>query len=278
MRLVCIVWLVFVGAFDFDDEEPSPSDAHGSTTQPTFFDDEAAGTTVTLQHAFDGVNFKPRGKLFYRGTGGLGRASARASQAKLSGDDLEQFQRRLTTGGHYTLRLPSVLNDAQSPPVFASVSVCSLMASRFQERLHLSMAANGRVTALSYLLPVATAQCPTSGLPRLALDEALFNTTIHVRFPDEGAKPLGKVPEVGFLPPDARAALQRSQQASGEGGEGGEGQPQQGGSFLRRYWMYILPAVIMLTMGGGEPPAEGGDKAGGAARPAAAAAAGGKRK
>ena len=80
------------------------------------------------------------------------------------------------------------------------------------------------MSGLSYILPVATAQCPTAGLPRypnphpnpnpnpspdpdpnpnptpnqaglprLALDEALFNTTITVAFPEEGAKPYGKV-------------------------------------------------------------------------------------
>ena len=49
------------------------------------------------------------------------------------------------------------------------------------------------MSGLSYILPVATAQCPTVGLPRLALDEALFNTTVTVAFPEEGAKPYGKV-------------------------------------------------------------------------------------
>jgi hypothetical protein len=276
--LVFLAFALSALAFDFDDEEEPAPAARGAGAQPTFFDDESAGTTVALEHSFDGATFAPRGKLFYRDSraGGVSRASVRVSQAKLSGDSLDEFQALLATGGHYTLRVPSVLNDPQSPPVFTSVSVCSLMASRFQERIQLSMAANGKVTALSYVLPVATAQCPTAGLPRLALDEVLFNTTISAHYPDEGAKIPAKVPEVGFLPAEAREALQRSQQATG-GGEGGEGQPQQGGSFLRRYWMYILPAVIMLTMGGGEPPAqEGGGQGGGAARPAAAAA--GKRK
>ena len=284
--MVARLWLLLAAvqhcaAFDFDDDEEVPAVQGGSAAAPVFFDDDAAGMTVDLEHSFDGKTFSPRGKLFYRDTGGAGRASARAAQAKLSGASLEEFQRLLTTGGQYTLRIPSVLNDAQSPPVFASVSVCSLMASRFEERLHLSLASSGRVSGLSYILPVASMRCPAAGLPRLALDEALFNTTVSVSFPDEGAKPLGRVPEHGFLPAEARAKLMKQQAANG-GGEGGAGpgqEPQGGGSFLRRYWMYILPAVIMLSMGGGEPPAEGGDKAaagGGAARPAAVA--GGKRK
>ena len=182
-------------AFDFDDEEDVPTKGAGAAA-PAFFDDDATGLTVELEHSFDGKTFSPRGKLFYRDSkpytgvsGGAGRASARAAQTKLSGASLEEFQRLLTTGGYYTVRMPSVLSEPQSMPVFASVSVCSLMASKFEERLHLSLASSGRVSGLSYILPVATAQCPTAGLPRLALDEALFNTTVTLAFPEEGAKP-----------------------------------------------------------------------------------------
>jgi len=289
--MVARLWLLlaafqYCASFDFDDDDVAPEKTvAGGSAAPVFFDDDGTGITVDLEHSFDGKTFSPRGKLFYRdskshtgASGGAGRASARAAQAKLSGASLEEFQRLLKTGGHYTLRMPSVLSDAQSPPVLASVSVCSLMASRFEERLHLSLASSGRVSGLSYILPVATMQCPSAGLPRLALDEALFNTTVSASFPDEGAKPLGKVPDEGFLPPEARAKLQKQQAANGERGQGPGQEPQANQSFLRRYWMYILPAVIMLSMGGGEPPAEGGDKAGGGAARPAAVAAGGKRK
>jgi len=296
--MVARLWILLAAvqhcaAFDFDDEEDVPMKGAGGAAAPAFFDDDATGLTVELEHSFDGKTFSPRGKLFYRdskpytgASGGAGRASARAAQAKLSGVSMAEFQRLLTTGGYYTVRLPSVLSEPQSMPVFASVSVCSLMASKFEERLHLSLASSGRVSGISYILPVPTTQCPTAPLQRMALDEALFNTTVTVAFPEEGAKPHGKVPEHGFLPAEARAKLQRQQAANGggPGGAGGEGgapqDPAAGQSFLRRYSMYILPAVIMLSMGGGEPPAaEGGAAAagGGAARPAAAAA-GGKRK
>ena len=130
--LVFLAFALSALAFDFDDEEEPAPAARGAGAQPTFFDDESAGTTVALEHSFDGATFAPRGKLFYRDSraGGVSRASVRVSQAKLSGDSLDEFQALLATGGHYTLRVPSVLNDPQSPPVFTSVSVCSLMASR----------------------------------------------------------------------------------------------------------------------------------------------------
>jgi hypothetical protein len=199
--MVARLWVLLAAvqhcaAFDFDDEDVEvPMKGAGGTAAPAFFDDDATGLTVELEHSFDGKTFSPRGKLFYRDS--AGRASARAAQAKLSSESMAEFQRLLTTGGHYTVRMPSVLNEPQSMPVFASVSVCSLMASKFEERLHLSLASSGRVSGLSYILPVATTKCPTAGLPRLALDEALFNTTVTLAFPEEGAKPHGKVPEQG---------------------------------------------------------------------------------
>ena len=152
--MVVRVWVLLAAvqhcaAFDFDEEEDVPTKGAGAAA-PAFFDDDATGLTVELEHSFDGKTFSPRGKLFYRDSkpytgvsGGAGRASARAAQAKLSGASLEEFQRLLTTGGYYTVRMPSVLSEPQSMPVFASVSVCSLMASKFEERLHLSLASSG---------------------------------------------------------------------------------------------------------------------------------------
>ena len=164
--MVARLWILLAvaqhcAAFDFDDEEDVPMKGAGGAAAPAFFDDDATGLTVELEHSFDGKTFSPRGKLFYRdskpytgASGGAGRASARAAQAKLSGVSMAEFQRLLTTGGYYTVRLPSVLSEPQSMPVFASVSVCSLMASKFEERLHLSLASSGRVSGISYILPV----------------------------------------------------------------------------------------------------------------------------
>ena len=114
-----------------------------------------------------------------------------------------------------------------------------------------------RVIALSCTLPTVPPRCPTSSpLPRIALDEVVFNTTSAMLFPEDGPKPLGKVHEASFLPPAAaaRAAGAGTRQpgvrrAGGDGGEGGEPQPQQ--SFLRKYWMYILPVMVLMMAGGG---------------------------
>jgi len=222
LRALVVLALRLTAAFDFEDDE---DDAVAAANAPTFFGDDTSGLAVEVEHSFNGGPFSARGKLFYRGGAGA-RARARASQAKLSGEGLDEFQALLATGGYYTLRLPSLLSNAHSAPVYASVSVCSLMASRFEERLQLNMLTAGQVAGLSYILPKTTTECPTKGLPKLALDEALFNTTVSVVFPEEGPKPLGKVPDMGFLPP---AAQQAARQAEGGGEhERGSGSRSEG--------------------------------------------------
>jgi len=266
-------------AFDFDDEEvvDAPSQGGGD-----FFGgaDAGEGFQVAVTEQLGNAEPRVRGHLYVRpstmmgGTTG-GRVTLRTSQFKLDAEGIDALKAVAAEGGFYTLSMPSVLKDPTSTPVFTSASACALLASRFEEHLQLTMTSTkDRVLALSYTLPVVPESCPgTTPLPRLALDEVIFNTTAVMHFPDEGAKPMGKIHDAAFLPPAAAQAAARAQQQSGMGpggmpgpnGEAAEGQPQQQQSFLRKYWMYILPVVVLLTMGGGpeEEGKDGGKEGGG---------------
>ena len=212
-----------------------------------------------------------------------GKVTMRTTPAKVDSDGIDQLKKLAKDGAFYTVSIPSVLSEPASAPLYASASACSLLASRFEDNLQLTMTpGKDRVIALSYTLPTVPPRCPTSSpLPRIALDEVVFNTTSAMLFPEDGPKPLGKVHEASFLPPAAAAAAQQAQAranqggapgAGGDGGEGGEPQPQQ--SFLRKYWMYILPVMVLMMAGGG--PEEGDGK--GEGRPAAAAGSGAARR
>lgn len=273
-------------AFDFDDEEIAVTHgaAPGGAAAGHVEQASAAGKIVQLEHALGDGPFMPRSKLSYRGVSGLGgvAASARLSQGRLSGDELSRFEELVRTGGYYTLRLPSRLDGEGSAMVFASVSVCALVASRFEEHIHLTMGTSGQLLAMSYQVPTVPSRCPTEGLPRIVVDEILYNTTITLELPSEGPTPLSKVPDAGFLPAAAAAAL--AARANSEGkhphGTGPDGQPAPPKSFLARYWMYILPIVLILITGGGEPPATGAEGNGGTAGATAGtgAAKGGKKR
>ena len=291
---VALFILATATAFDFDDDEVV-TDAPGGKAAADASDSESAGLTIAVTHTLGTAAPSVRGHLFVRaGVGATGKVTLRTSQAKLDQDGIDAVKALAASGGVYTLSLPSVLSDPSSPPVYASASACALLASRFEEHLQLTMSGGkDRVLALSYTLPVVPATCPVGAgvkMPRLALDEVLFNTTAVIHYPDEGAKPLGKIHDAAFLPQAAQQAAMKAQQAAGAaggqgGGADGEGPPQPPQSFLRKYWMYILPVVIMLTMGGDPPPEEGkggegggGGGGGGGARPAAAGAGGAPRR
>ena len=289
MRTVLVTLLCLSAhAFDFDDDEDLS--ATGPSTPEAFFaaDDDAELSSAMLMHAIGDDEPRPRNKLFFKssknveGTGGS--VAVRVAQARLESADIDAVKALAKEGGYYTLSLPSVLSDPESPPVLASASACALLASRFEEHLQLTMSGKDRVAALSYVLPKVPARCPTEGLPRLALDEVLLNTSATQIFPREGPKPLGKIHDAAFLPPAAAAAAAKAAQASGAdrgAGAGGEGgPPPENQSFLRKYWMYILPVVLVMSLGGAEPPPDGkgGEGGGGEGRPAAAAAGGARRK
>jgi hypothetical protein len=264
-------------AFDFDDEA-APAQA-----KPAAQGKETSSKSIPLLHRIgeDG-SFVERSQLWYREAATDGGVRVRIAQGKLAGAELAAFARLLTTGGYYTLRLPSNFSDAESPPVFASVSACALMASRFEEHLQLTLSAAGTLTALTYTTPKVPAECPSPNPPKIAVDEFVFNPSVTIAYPPEGPRPIGKLSEAAFLPAQAAKAIQEAAKRSGAGGTGGEGGEEKSKSFFANYWMYILPVMLALVMGGdnkGDGDGEGkegeGKERGGGGAPAAKPAAGG---
>ena len=134
-------------AFDFDDEDlsvpVSSSPSHAGD------DDVAELTSVVLSHAIGDVDLAPRNKLFFKPPKGAetvgGSVAIRVGQGRLDSTALEALKAVAKQGGVYTIALPSVLSDPNSPPVIASASACAILASRFEERLQLTMTSRDRV-------------------------------------------------------------------------------------------------------------------------------------
>lgn len=271
-----------VGAagFDFDDEAdvPAAGAAQAAAAQPKA---EVVSKSVPLQHRIgEAADFTERSKLWYRESATGGGLRVRIAQGKLAGPELAAFEKLVQTGGFYTLKLPSVLDDASSPPVYASVSVCALVASRFEESLELTLSPAGTITAMSYTVPRVPEACPSAALPKIMFDDVLFNTAVSVIYPPEGPKPIGQVHPASFVPAHAAQAMQQAAKAHADGTGGGDGKPQEPPqSFIRKYWMYILPVMLALSMSGGDEKKEGegkdGEGGGGGGGGAAKAAGGG---
>jgi len=270
-------------AFDFDDEAAPQAGAAAARPRDT------SSKSVPLMHRIgDDGSFVERSQLFYRDAATGGGLRVRMAQGRLAGAELAAFEQLLASGGHYTLKLPSNFSDPASPAVYASVSACALMESRFEEQLELTLSTAGTLTALTYTTPKVPAECPGATAPKVGVDEFVFNPSITIAYPPEGPKVIGRLHDAAFLPGQAAQAMQEAARASaaaggGKGGEGGEGGQEPPKSFFAKYWMYILPVMLALTMGGGGEEAkdgeakEGGEGAG-AAKAGAGGAGGGKAK
>ena len=167
IRLLSLAALVArAAAFDFDDEAPAAAVPAKPKPAP-----ETSKTVSLLHRIGDAGAFAERSKLWYREAASAGGGlRVRLGPAKLSGAERDAFAALLDSGGHYTLRLPSNFSaPADSPPVFASVSACSLAESRFEEAIELTFSTAGTLTSVSYTVPAAS-ECPPT-LP-LAATEA----------------------------------------------------------------------------------------------------------
>ena len=133
LLLLCVaLCAVPTRGFDFDDDEEVAS----SSGQSAWFAADSEGMSVMLQHAIgDDQPPTPRGKLHFKAPKTSGRVAVRVAQARLEGEAVDAIKALAKSGGVYTISLPSVLSDPDSPPVFASTSACALLASRWLVQL-----------------------------------------------------------------------------------------------------------------------------------------------
>lgn len=120
--------------------------------------------------------------------------------------------------------------------MYASVSVCALVASRFEESLELTLSPAGTITAMSYTVPRVPEACPSAALPKIMFDDVLFNTAVSVIYPPEGPKPIGQVNPASFVPAHAAQAMQQAAKAHADGTGGGAALRRGGGRESRYVW------------------------------------------
>ncbi|KAJ1620049.1 hypothetical protein T492DRAFT_889336, partial [Pavlovales sp. CCMP2436] len=121
------------------------------------------GLTVALEHALsdgpDGARvWSKRSTLTYREASryaGLMTGSAATitlTPAAFSEAEAAAFKQLVAEGSAYSIRLPSILSQPNSPPVVASVPACALARARFAERLSLQLDTTAHVVSLGYAL------------------------------------------------------------------------------------------------------------------------------
>ncbi|KAG0014543.1 ER membrane protein complex subunit 10 [Podila clonocystis] len=159
--------------------------------------------------------------------------AVRVEEWKMQEEEAVEKDAERTPGtvGFYQIKLK---DEARGWEAMSSIKSCLLVASDFQERFTLHLDQNRNVFAFDYYTSVD--QCEDGHSQELPLStlEKFKNTQVELLEGSQG--------------PKARYSKAQSIKL-----DEATGQPAVEKTFFQKYWMYILPAVIMFLFSGGEP-------------------------
>ncbi|GAB5367795.1 hypothetical protein AAMO2058_001262000 [Amorphochlora amoebiformis] len=178
--------------------------------------------TYELEHSIEAGEFTKRGSVTIK----LSRSSKNKGDVSISEFEFDKettakFKDLISEHKYYRLRLTKPGNASTSP--MASVKACALEMSNFLEAFTFNMDPLGNIIAFDYLTPVVT--CAT---PKIRVSEG-------TKFKSKGRVAIGKE---GVRPDLTKLILAEK-----------KGPPPK--SFLQKYWIYILIAVVVLFSAGG---------------------------
>ena len=186
--------------------------------------------TLTIEHSLDeGVTYKPRGTVEVTS---LRSKSSTSDQVELSAGEKSQLKELCAQNGLYLLRIQaqSKGSDGTTSTSFNSVAEpCGILASGLADILSLHMDWRAQLVGIS-IQP-----SPISGAG------VTFRSKVSAQQMETGPSP------------DTAAFIQKVEQ---EKLAQQRGETKDNRSFFAKYWMYIVPVVLVMAMSGGNP--EGG--------------------
>ncbi|KAF9300404.1 ER membrane protein complex subunit 10 [Mortierella antarctica] len=159
--------------------------------------------------------------------------ATRVEEWKMQEEEATEKDAERTPGtvGFYQIKL---MDETRGWEAMSSIKSCLLVASDFQERFTLHLDQNRNVFAFDYYTSVdQCADVHSQELPLSTLDK-FKNTQVELLEGNQGPKA-------------------RYNKAQAIKLDETTGQPAVEKTFFQKYWMYILPAVIMFLFAGGEP-------------------------
>ena len=190
--------------------------------------DEAGRSAFNLEHSLDDCrSFKPRGQITILTT----RTGATTiDQEAMSDSDKESLNDLCESGGIYLLRLTS-----DSDVYRAGSDPCNLVKSGYRDAVTLHLDWRGKLVAFSHL---------ATGLDAPQASRATsFITKVNVQPIEAGPQP------------DTTAFIQKIEQ---EKLAKQRGETKDNRSFFSKYWMYIIPVVLVMAMSSANPEGGGG--------------------
>lgn len=198
--------------------------------------------TIELSHKFDPKQeFKPRGSILVRPRSDRRTAQITLNQVELTDSDLAELKEASDRGGTYSLK--ATLKKREGDKLVAIkttqtlIKACSLYVSNLADFITINLGPFQDFVSINTFTtePECIGQTIHSELSRR------FNTSVQVD-------------SIAVAPaPDTETFIQRIEEEARNKSKQGK---EDNRSFFAKYWIYIVPAVVILMLFSGPP--EGG--------------------
>lgn len=199
--------------------------------------------TIDLQHRLStDQDFKPRGSIVVRPKTEYRIASASIlNQAQLTDSDIKALSEASARGDTYYLQATAKQGPKNNPTVIKTtqtlIKACSLYSSNLEDFIAVNLSPTNNFINVNLF----TTDPECTGLRQSSQPGKEFNTTILVEYGSTG--PL----------PDTTTYIRRLEEERQSKLKEGK---EDNRSFILKYWMYIVPAVVFLMVFSG--PADQG--------------------
>ncbi|XP_046328228.2 ER membrane protein complex subunit 10-like isoform X2 [Haliotis rufescens] len=209
------------------------------------FEDEFEGSrTLTVEHSFDrGPNpvYTKRGTIVIHSLKGN---RARFTQtAPLSPEERAQLQNLAQSNGIYRVRIPVTSQEDQQTQNEVYISTftraCAIYESGLSDQMMVNFDQSGEVLGIS--LTAIPGLCVGADIPASNLTN--WKTSVEA------------VLTVSGPVPDTQTYIEKMKREEAEKAKGQQGDNR---SFFGKYWMYIVPFVILVMVASSSDPNQGG--------------------
>jgi len=180
-----------------------------------------------LQHSFDmGHTWVERGVVTVHSTRS---GTATVDQSPLHYDQRTNLENLCQESGFYLVR---ATQSSQPDYLRSYTSACALLDANMQDTLTLQLDWRGKLTALTLGVQIAQVRNKNE-------DSSVFKTRVSTQQMENGPVP------------DTAAFIQRVEENKRKEEKG---EVKDNRSFLAKYWMYIVPVVLIMAVNGAASP------------------------
>ncbi|XP_019873959.1 ER membrane protein complex subunit 10 [Aethina tumida] len=204
--------------------------------------EQDSSISIELLHSLTGIKqpqFTERGNITIHS---LRSGQAIVDQKPLSHQEKLQLQTLADKNQFYQIKAIVTAADGVKQEFISTLKACMLAEAGLDERLSVSLDYTGRVVGITTLV-ASKSTCEGAVVPLSSLQK--FNTHVYVRHTETGPMP------------DTNSYIQKLERER-EAREKGETKDNR--SFIAKYWMYIVPVlIVMLVSTAGANPEQGGN-------------------